>query len=237
MLGNKTTVQCHLQCGLSAIAVVSSVALASPTLAATATFDSLDEGFSGTSITDGGITFSNLDERLSPAQGPYTFYVEGATTEQLGSSFSAPNYLTTEGYVAGISPDLSFGRFGSARITTGQVEQAASLEVFSLLFSPSSNILTLEALLNGNQVASNSVALADFEVVGTGPVLHKTLSVSGVAFNELRLVASGPDNDGVAFIGIDNVQVVPEPTSTLGVLAFAALSAGSLLKRKQKSVK
>ncbi len=229
----KSTVKSHLYSGLSAMGVVSYVALASPTLAAIATFDSFSEGFSGTTITDGEITFFDLDERLSPEQLAYTFSIESTTASQLGSSFSAPNYLTTEGFVAG--PELSFGRFGSARITTGKVEQAASLELFSQQpFSASNNILTLEASLDGNLVASKSAALVDFGVVGTSPLLHKTLAVSGVAFDELRLVASGPDDDGVAFIGIDNVRVVPEPTSALGVLAFGALGAGSLLNRKKK---
>jgi len=205
---------------------------ASPTRAAVATFDSFSEGFSETSITDGGITFFDLDERLSANERPYLFSIEGTTSDLLGSSFSTPNYLTTENYVPG--SNLSFGRFGSARITTGKVETAASLELFSQLFSPSNNILTLEALRNGELVGSKSVALADFEVIGAGPLLHTTLALSGVAFDELHLVASGPDDDGVAFIGIDNVSAVPEPTSTLGVLAFGALGVGSWLKRKKK---
>ena len=35
---------------------------------------------------------------------------------------------------------------------------------------------------------------------------------------------------------VDNVQLasVPEPTSTLGLLAFGALGAGSVFKRKQR---
>ena len=227
----KSTVRCHLYAGLSAVGIMFNAALGSPALAAIATFDSSSEGVLGTTITDGGITFFDLDERLSPDQLPYTFSVESTTAEQLGSSFSASNYLTTGGFVPG--PGLSFGRFGSARITTGRVEQSASLELFSQLFSPSGNILTLEALLDGNRVASNSVALADFEVIGNGPLLHKTLAVSDVAFDELRLVASGPNDDGVAFIGIDNVRAVPEPSSIVGTLV---LSVGTclLLKRKQK---
>lgn len=214
----KSTVKCHFCTGLSAMGVVSYLALGSPTLAAIATFDSFSEGFSGTTITDGGITFFDLDNRLSPEQLPDTFYTESATAEQLGSSFSAPNYLTTEGFSPG--PDPSFGRFGSARIATGKVEQAASLELFSIIgFAPSPNTVTLEALLDGNPVASDSAALIDFQAVGTGPWSHKTFAVSGVAFDELRLVASGPDSDGVAYIGIDNVHIVPEPS-----LPNAALS-------------
>ena len=121
--------------------IMFNAALGSPALAAIATFDSSSEGILGTTITDGGITFFDLDEHLSPDQLPYTFSVESTTAEQLGSSFSASNYLTTGGFVP--APDLSFGRFGSARITTGRVEQSASLELFSQLFSPSGNILTL----------------------------------------------------------------------------------------------
>ncbi|MEW5860903.1 MAG: hypothetical protein AB1861_26610 [Cyanobacteriota bacterium] len=57
-------------------------------------------------------------------------------------------------------------------------------------------------------------------------------------FDELRLVASGSDDDGAAFIGIDNVRVgVPEPTSALSVFAFGILGAGSVLKRKSKLAK
>jgi len=134
----KSTKKCHLYAGVSAIGVLSSLVLASPTLAAIATFD-FPEGVSGKTITDGGITFFDLDERLA-GQSPFQFSVESTTATQLGSS--APNYLTTEGFVSG--PDPSFGRFGSARITTG-MQQAASLELFSQP-SPSKNILTLEAL-------------------------------------------------------------------------------------------
>lgn len=224
----KSAGKCHLYAGVSAIGVLSSVALASPTLAAIATFDNFSEGFSGTTITDEGITFFDLDERLG--QSPAKFSLEGSTAEQLGSA--APNYLTTEGFVPG--PDPSFGRFGSARITTGKVQQAASLELFSQP-APSNNILTLEARREGNLVNSDSAALNDFESVGTGSLFHKTFAVSGVAFDELQLVASGPDQQGVAFIGIDNVRTVPEPSSGLGILAVGALG-WSLLTPKQKRV-
>lgn len=230
----QNTVKSHFFAGLSAIGVVTSVALGSPTLAATANFDSFSEGFSGTSITDDGIKFFDLDQRLSPELVPYKFYIE-STEENLGSLFSPPNYLTAGGFAEG--SDFAFGRFGSARISTGKVERSASLDIFSQLFSPSKNTLTLEALLNGKPVASSSAALADFDISGTSSLLQKTLAVSGVEFDELRLVASGPDDDGVAFIGVDNVRVgVPEPNAASGVLAVGAISALSLLKRKRKSV-
>lgn len=228
----KNAFKSHFFAGLSAIGVATSMAIGSPALAATANFDSFSEGFSGTTITDDGIKFFDLDQRLSSALVPYNFYIE-STEENLGSLFSPPNYLTAGGFAEG--SDFAFGRFGSARIGTGKVERSASLDIFSQLFSPSSNTLTLEAFLNGKPVASTSAALANFEVSGTSSVL--TLAISGVEFDELRLVASGPDDDGVAFIGIDNVRIsVPEPSTAGGVFVLSAISALSLMKRKRKSV-
>ncbi|MBD2005784.1 MULTISPECIES: hypothetical protein [Cyanophyceae] len=234
MLKNKSTLNSHFYTGLSAIGIVSSVAFASPTLAAAISFDNFSEGFSGTTITNEKITFFDLDTGLSPEAT--AFYIEGTTKDYLGEFFSDSNYLTFGGYAEGA--EASFGRFGSTRITTGKVESSASLDVFSQLFSPSNNLLTLEAFLDGNLVQSNSVALADFGVIETSSLLHSTLSISGVKFDELRLVASGSDDDGAAFIGIDNVRVgVPEPTSALSVLAFGILGVGSVLKRKSKLAK
>ncbi|PSP06336.1 MAG: hypothetical protein BRC54_07560 [Cyanobacteria bacterium SW_7_48_12] len=232
MLAKPNNLKCSVYAGLSAIGVASSVALSSPILAATATFDSFSEGFSSTTITDEEITFFDLNERLSPDQSPSEFFIESSTEERLGSSLSAPNYLTSEGFVSGSDPSL--GRFGSARIDTAGVQQAASLDLFSQRFSPSDNVLTLEASLNGNVVERDSAALAEFETVGNGPLLNETLAVSGTAFDELQLVASGPDNNGAAFIGIDNVGAVPEPTTLWGTVTTAALGAGLVLRRKLK---
>lgn len=236
MLKNKSAIISHFYTGLSAIGIVSSVAFASPTLAGTATFDGFLEGFSNTTITDDEVTFFDLDTRLPLETFPATFSIEGTTKDYLGNFFSDSNYLTFGGYAEGA--EASFGRFGSTRITTGKVESSASLDIFSQLFSPSNNLLTLEAFLDGNLVQSNSVALADFGVIETSSLLHSTLSISGVKFDELRLVASGSDDDGAAFIGIDNVRVgVHEPTSALSVLAFGILGVGSVLKRKSKLAK
>lgn len=235
MQNNKSTDKFHLQTCLSALGVFSSLVLGSPALAAIATFDSFSEGFSGTTITDGGITFFDLNVDLASSQNAQLFYVDSTTEDYLGSSFSAPNYLTAGGFASGT--DVSFGSFSSARITTGKVEQAASLELFTQLFSPTSNILILEALLDGQLMASTSAELADFEAVGNADLFSKTLAISGVAFDELRLRSAGSDDEGVAFIGIDNVRIddgstsIPEPTTTFSVLVFGALSAGSQLRR------
>lgn len=235
MFKNQKTLKLDLFTGISVVGIASCGVLGSPAIAATASFDSFPEGFSGTTITDGKITFFDLDQRLSDtASSP--FLIESTTADQLGASFSPPNYLSPGGFSPGFG--ASFGRFGSTRITTGTIGEFASLDVFSLLFSPSNNILTLEAWLDENLVGSSSVALSSFEPVNTDGLVQQTLEISGVTFNQLRLVASGLDDDGVAFIGIDNVRVdevisVPESTSALSILAIGVFGAGYIWQRKQ----
>jgi hypothetical protein len=197
---------------LVAGAMLASPARATPLIA---TFDSFSEGSVSHIFSDGGITFSDMDSRLSSF--PDLFIIENASSLS-DPAFSPPNFLTTVGYVPG--PGFGFGRFGSARLTFGAtLAFEATMDIFSFR---NPNILTLEALLGGIPVGSNSIG---FQLPGTGD-LHQTLSISGVAFDELRLVGSGPDEDGAVFIGIDNVNItlVPEPyTVSLFGLGFLHL--------------
>jgi hypothetical protein len=220
--------------GLSVVGVLSGGALSSGAIAAVATFDSLPEGITGTTFTNGGITFFDLDQRL--ADIPSVFAIESATPELFDSSFSAPNYLSFGGFAEG--SDFGFGRFGSTRITTGSTGTAARLDLFSLLFSPSNNILTLEALLGETVVASTSVAVAEFAAIGEDGLVGQTLAIADVTFDQLRIVASGLEDEGTVTIGIDNVQIeetasVPEPGSVVSLLAIGA-ALGFGIKRQSR---
>jgi hypothetical protein len=198
---------------LNIIAIVVSfcLGLAAPAFAISllATFDSFAEGTKSTTIQDGGITFSELDVRFGTAPDP--FVIETTDSGLFGSAYSPPNYLTPLGFISG--QGFSFGRFGSARLTFGSVPAIrASLEIFSPFIPNFENILTLEARREGRPVATSFIAFK-----GSGPVLHQTLTVTGGMFDELRLVASEPQGEeGVVFIGLDNVRVetVPEPAMT-----------------------
>lgn len=207
--------------------------LASPATAALATFDSFTEGFDTPVLTDGGITFSDLDQRLSGSTPLFT--IEGAD-ESLTSPFSPPNVLTFGGYAPG--PGASFGRFGSATISTRELASVASLDIFNLQFPATDNILTLEAYLDGTLVGSNSVNFNKTDDIG---ILYRQLSISDVTFDKLRLVASGSEDEGVLFISIDNVRIdqtaiVPEPSSVLGLLMLGVSGVVFMLKRQPKSL-
>ena len=224
---------------LTIIGVLASVASVPPAIAAIATFDSFSEGFSGKTIIDDGITFFDLDEFLPPDQvGLENFSIESTDSQLFGTLFSPPNYLTTEGFSPGSG--FSFGRFGSMRMTTGEIADVASLNIFTLDGTSNPNsVLTLEAFLDGGLVASNSSLISIFEpAVPGGSVLAQKLSISNVSFDELRLIASASQP---VFIGIDNVSItstgISEPTSALSLLVIGTLGMGSALFRKQKQHK
>lgn len=176
-----------------------------------ANFDDLTEGIPGTSFSDGGIGFSNLDQGVPNG----VFAIQAATNTIPG--FSPPNYLTFGAFATGGA--LSFGRLRSMSIGLSGIGSFASLDVFGPSFMQESNTLTLEATLNGNVVNSDTVTL-------NGPIagelVYETLSISGI-FDSLELVAAGPAENGTVFIGMDNVTITVTPEQPAGRLIGCGL--------------
>ncbi|MEG3436090.1 calcium-binding protein [Pannus brasiliensis CCIBt3594] len=179
----------------------------------TANFDSFTEGYSPASLTDGGITFSLLDRLMPPnsADNP-VFTVETigtvADSASLGT-FATGNFLTFGGYAPG--DGYAFSRFGSMDISAGGLGSSVSIDIISDAISSSNNTLKLEALLNGVVVAVDSALISDFTpIVSGGFASHRTFGFSNITFDSLRLVSSGPDNNGATFIGIDNVSITAD---------------------------
>lgn len=180
--------------------------------ASIATFDSFAEGDLGTSFTDGGITFFGFDDR---AGGTGHFTAERADGTLSGAGFSAPNALGFGGWSPG--QFAAFGQCGSFSFTTGVVQSFASVEVFEF-FSYGGNTIALEAYLGGALVNSTSITLP-----GNLQINHFSLSVSGAAFDTLRVTGGGPTDRGVFFGLVDNVVVVPAPGSALLLLGVCAV--------------
>lgn len=194
----------------------------------TAAFDDLSEGSVGTTFSDGGLTFSSLDMRV-PGESIYPFVIDQATAT-LPSPFSSPNALGFGGYVVG--PSASFQRFGSAWIDFSGIGSSASLQVFAeyVPFGDdiTKNSLSLEAWNGSTMVASTSTSFTT-----QSGVQEHSLALSGVApFDRLELYSSGPVDDGVSFILVDNVSVtvVPEPKG-LALLPLGIV-AGICLRRR-----
>lgn len=199
----------------------------------TANFDDLTEGTFGTTLTDGGLTFSDLDQNFSGLNPPGTFVIENASGV-LSAPFTPPNALGFGGYVPG--PGAAFGRFGSCWIDFNGVGSAASLDLFTI--GPFAT-LSLEAWNGSTMVASVS---GTFNT--TGGVQSLELGLIDVApFDRLEVVSSGPDLSGSGIQGLngasgllfDNVTVttIPEPTALL--LLPQALVAGLCLRHRHKA--
>jgi hypothetical protein len=178
--------------------------LAASARAATADFDALTEGTNGSVITDGGLTFTNLDNRgVSPPPG--NIAIDQADADLGGmAGFTATNALGFGGYSPG--PNGAFGRFGSIEISSGGLGESAEVNVFEN-GGYAGTVLRLEALLGGVTVATDSDPLSG----GFGIVGH-TLTVSGATFDTLR-VSIGPGATDVAFLLIDHVTIDP-PTDS-----------------------
>lgn len=186
------------------------VVVAGVASASIATFDSFAEGDIGPSFTDAGITFFNLTDRASP--GFINFSVENAAPTLSGPGFSPPNALGFGSWVPG--PGAAFSQCGSFMFTTGTVQTHASIDVFEWL-SPPGNTITLQAFRNGVLVDSDSAVIP-----GNFQINHWTLAVSGVEFDTLTLIGSGPSDRGI-FIGlVDNVIVTPAPGTAIGLAAI-----------------
>ena len=202
----------------SVLLALASMPVSATLITAGTDFDSLNEGFYGSSFTDGGITF--FDQQPFP-----TFAVDelGYSATELGPTFSPSNYLNFGGFLAPGPECCIFGGFQSMRMSFDGEASSASLDVYTFINVSSSNTLALEAYLDGTLVAIDSALIASFDETFIFPhpfdftLGHRRFAVSDGRFDELRLVASGPAE--LIFPGVDNVRV-PEP----GVLELVIVS-------------
>lgn len=188
--------------------------------AQTATFDGLAEGNVTPVLVDGGITFFDADDRMTPP-GPDNFFIENASAGGYGPLFSVPNVLTLTGYESG--PQAGYSRMGEFKATFGGlVRSVAAVDVF-YDNEDLGNSITLELLLSNTVVGSDVLVFT-----GVGFAAHH-FEMSGIAFDTIRLYGSGPNNQGCFFGAVDNVQLdVPSSPA-------ATVLLGGLLLRSRRS--
>ena len=188
---------------------------ASPVVAETALFDGLSEGAIGSTYTEDGILFSELDRYLGG--GNETFVAEDASADLGGfAGFSTPNALAFGGFSPG--PNAAYSRCGTFKITPPAVRDFAQLELF-LTGTGTGNTVTLEASLGSVVVATDAIVIPS----GFGPHAF-TLTVSG-AFDLLRLVGAGSANSGAFFALVDGVHVELQGIGTTYCTALPNSSA------------
>lgn len=200
-----------------ALAVSSSAALAG----GFTSFDSLVEGFVGPTLTDGGITFFNLNNNsginpdgsnFGPGEYGTDFVIENATfaVNDFPGFLSGPNALSFgQSFMPG--DNLSINILSTFSMTTGQVENAADMDLVYYENGPWGGIqLHLRALLNGSVVGEDVIVISDLGGRDNPTGAH--MSVSGFDFDTLVFTAEFANGTATAFAGIfDNVRIVPAP--------------------------
>lgn len=217
-------------------ALLGIAAVSGPVLAGgAADFDAETEGFLGSSFTSGGITFFdiNTNSGLNPdgstfGPGDYgtDFIIERAVA--LANDFGAVSSPNVLGFGRALVPgdNLSINLVTDFSMTTGSIENAASLDLFHFEGGPWEGIIVrLEASLGGSVVASDS-----YEILGNGGgrdyVKHTPLQVDGADFDTLTLYATFADGTNTVIAGVvDNVVITPSPAG-LGVLLLGGVMAG-----------
>jgi hypothetical protein len=179
-------------------------------------FESLAEGFHGTSVTVDGVTFSEGSNNIPPPAeamfaaddgtgvwdaNPDMLDFVGGKLLQLNAFSSGP-----DGYV--------FSAAKSMRITPGAQRSAARVSVAYVVQDPDTDFstatITLLALDKGQMVASRSVnAFNELGVSGGGSFTFgaSELWISGVFFDDLVLFTNGPGPFGTVRLGIDNLEL------------------------------
>ncbi len=213
------------------IAAITLASLGSIALAGGYTgFETPREGFVGSSFTDGGITFYDLnnDSGLNPdgttyGPGDYgtDFIIENATLAindypDVLSGSHALSWGTS--YIAG--DNLSINIVSTFSMTTDSIETDASMDLLYFENGPWGGItIELLAMLGGDVVNTDSILISDLG--GRDGLIGDRLSVTGVEFDSLTVNARYADGTSTVFAGlIDNVTITPAP-GTVGLLALA----------------
>ncbi|MBK7876501.1 MAG: hypothetical protein IPJ77_12260 [Planctomycetes bacterium] len=175
----------------------------------TARFDTFTEGLLGQTVTDGGVTFSNLDVGFGTA--PNDFVCEnGATDFAAFAGFTPPNALGFSGWVPG--PQSAYTSVVSFELTTGQVEDHVSMD-FYVAGGVGTNAIVFEGWMGTTLVGSTSFTLPTtifFQKVSA--------SWSGVAFDRLVVRGNPAVGGGHFYASVDNVVLTgPVPPPPPGV--------------------
>jgi hypothetical protein len=169
--------------------------------AQTADFDTFPEGSPATTIVDGGISFTNMNNGLG---GTPNFVIEQADATLTGiPGFTTPMTLGFGGYSPG--PGAAFSRIISFDITPPSSASSGALEMFEF-GSYAGNTITLQALSGATVVASQTITIPSGFAIH-----HYSFSVSAASFDHLHVLGAGPQDNGAFFALVDHVVIAGEP--------------------------
>ncbi len=187
-------------------------------------FDSLQEGFLPTEVTVDGISF--YDAKVFPNDREFApFVAENASryfdeNPDLEPFFSRPNVFQISGYITGDGWLIT--RFYQIYFSTGHIETNADLEFFYKSFGDEflGTTVALQGLMRGEVVVEDSFVIT----VDSKAVQHEQLAISGVPFDEMRLICR---QGAWGILGsIDNLVISNQSPSDLFVYEPVPARAG-----------
>lgn len=170
-----------------------------PAAADVVTFDSFTEGEFFSVVTEHGVSFANLDQRLPGRPGPAPFVIESAANMLWRETgFTAPNALGFGTYAPG--EPVMFGRIGSFDIIPAGPSARIQLHFFQYgPFAGRTIDLTLSRL--GAVVGELSFA------AGAGEGLHHHIfDFDGPTF-DLATISIGPEPTSFIFALVDTITI------------------------------
>jgi len=225
-----------------ALAIALAPGLASANLV---TYEDLTEGFLGSTFTHQGVTYRDVNNvsgfyadgsPFSAGEPGTNSIIENATLFYNDfPSYGSPINSMTFGSAFVTGDNLSIGALASVFMDFSTQVNSASLDLAYYENGPWGTIeYRLDALLNGQVVASDNFFIADGG--GRDNAAIATMSVNGATFDSLHLYAIKNGGYTVPRGMIDNLNYapVPEPATVVALgLGAAALAA----RRRRKSAR
>lgn len=208
-----------------------------------ANYENLDEGFLGSSFTDQGVTYRDVNNvsGVQPDGNPFgpgdmgdQVIVENATflyNDFPGYGSPIKGLTFGSAYIPG--DNLSIGALASVYMDINQASTAASLFIAFYENGPWGGIeYHLDALHNNAVVASDSFLIADGG--GRDNPTFTTMSVGGPAFETLHLYATLNGNYVAPRGIIDNLSITTAPVPEPATMLTVGLGALALLRKRRR---
>jgi hypothetical protein len=209
--------------------------------AAIETFDSIPEGFLGTSYNFGAFSISNVNNNAGVFPDGSTFgpadVGEDAIIENAALLYndfpdfgSAANALTFgNGYIPG--DNLSLGAISQATFNFAVPVSSVMFQMAYYELGPWSGIeFHLDGFRNGSLVTSDAFTIAGGDLNERDQLAFEEMRLLGATIDSMRLYATYNGSPSAPRILVDNLEftVVPEPAT------LALLAGGVLLLRRRR---
>ena len=205
-------------------------------------YESLSEGFLGSTYTHNGVTYRDVNNvsgfyadgaPFGPADNGDQSIIENATLFYNGfPTYGSPVNAMTFGNTFINGDNLSIGALASVWMDVAGGGSAASFDIAYYENGPWGDIVYhLDAVKSNVVVASSTFTLTGSD--GRDNAAFRTFSVSGAEFDSLHLYATKNGDYTVPRGMIDDLSItsVPEPTS----VAMIAFVGAGLVARRQRA--